>query len=153
MAAPTLQTATLVAYATGDTLTISEADGTEVRVVPGTLGETVGFVYPLNLVWSPSGDRVAFTWSPLDADGYVMPSSFELRVVDVSSGDVTPLAAEPGILPIRFSSDGDRILIAAEDADSAESGLWSLKAADGSDLQLLVPGTDWGDWQPQPAEE
>ena len=69
-------------------------------------------------------------------------------MVDVASGTVTTLAGatDPAaVVPIRFSSDGDRLLFSKSDASNASS-LWSVKA-DGSDPRLLVSGNDWGDWQ------
>ena len=51
--------------------------------------------------------------------------------------------------PITFSPGGDRILFSRTDAKSVTS-LWSIRT-DGSDAQLLVTGTGWGDWQSLPA--
>lgn len=77
-----------------------------------------------------------------------MESAFELRVVDVFSGTVTRLAAGPGIKPIGFSPEGDRILFSM---GNVAGSLWSANA-DGSGAQLLVTGTSWGDWQWLPAD-
>ena len=149
----TLPHGTLVAYAIADSLVIADADGTELlRISPRAQDGTVGFVDYLDLVWSPSSDQVAFSWYPVDTSGYSVVSAFTLQVLDVSSEDLTTLAAEPGIVPIRFSAEGDQLLVATHDANYAGTGLWSL-TVDSSDLQMLVPGTAWGDWQPQPAEE
>jgi hypothetical protein len=73
-------------------------------------------------------------------------------VVDVASGIVTTLASASGAVApgaIRFSPEGDRILFSKTDAN----GMTSLRSVrvDGSDGQLLVTGTGWGDWQWQPA--
>lgn len=131
----------------GDSLSIAEADGTELRVREG------GFYQ--DPVLSPTGDRVAFLWSSgltWDQEGNPAPNTHELRVVDVASGTVTSLASQYGIFPfnlIRFSSDGERILFARLDDNYVGTGLWSVNA-DGSDTQLLVTGTGWGDWQPLP---
>jgi hypothetical protein len=72
-------------------------------------------------------------------------------VVDVASGTVTTLARASGafpLAPIRFSPEGDRILFSRTEPNNATS-LWSVNA-DGSDAQLLVTGTGWGDWQWRP---
>ena len=104
-------------------------------------------------VLSPTGDQVAFIWSPALYDQTSDPSlnTYELRVVDVASGTVTTLARASGafpLAPIRFSPEGDRILFSRTEPNNATS-LWSVNA-DGSDAQLLVTGTGWGDWQWQP---
>jgi Tol biopolymer transport system component len=149
---------TLVAYVTGTevgyvrtaSLVIAEADGTELQVLTyqNDWRDPTGEVgYFNDIVWSPLGDRVAFAWRSMDNSASVVTSS-ELRVLDISSGDETTIAAEPGIWgPFEYSPDGDRILH-SRDVDG-EMGLWSI-TADGSDAQLLVPGPDWGDWQPLP---
>ena len=140
-------------------LVIARADGTEPRVLPGAkndsnYGSGPGAAYQ-NPVVSPTGDRVAFTWSPALYDQTSDPSLsiYELRVVDVASGTVTTLARASGadhLGGIRFSPGGDRILFSRSDANYVGTSLWSVHA-DGSDAQLLVTGTGWGDWQWQPA--
>jgi Tol biopolymer transport system component len=80
-------------------------------------------------------------------------SIYELRVVDVTSGAVTTLASGSGVDHlgvIRFSPGGDRILFSRSDANYVGTSLWSVNV-DGSDAQLLVTGTGWGDWQSLPA--
>ena len=67
-------------------------------------------------------------------------------MVDVASGTVTLLVSASGtgmVQLIGFSPDGDLILFSRTDANNASS-LWSVRA-DGSDPQLLVSGTGWGD--------
>jgi Tol biopolymer transport system component len=137
-------------------LVIAKADGTTLRVLQGAKADPIyglygpggvasGAMYDSPVV-SPTGDRVAFVWSPaVDAPD----SSSELRVVDVATGTVTTLSRGSGDRPIRFSPEGDRVLFSRTDA-SGETSLWSVRV-DGSDARLLVSGTDWGDWQWQPA--
>jgi Tol biopolymer transport system component len=149
---------TRVAYATYTedvsvrtaSLVIADANGTELQVLTyqnDWNDPTTEYVHFDNIVWSPLGDRVAFTWQTINNSASVVTSS-ELRVLDISSGDETTIAAEPGIWgPLVYSPEGDRILH-SRDVDG-EMGLWSI-TADGSDAQLLVPGSDWGDWQPLP---
>jgi Tol biopolymer transport system component len=90
-------------------------------------------------VWSPTGDRIAFTSG----------NGTELRVVDVATGTVTLLAEKDGsdiLLVLDFSPEGDRILFSrAEDRGIGPSSLWSIHA-DGSHLRRLVTGTASGDW-------
>ena len=98
-------------------------------------------------MWSPTGDRIAFDAGPVPS------GRTSSRMVDVASGTVTSLATRRGTEPlhvIRFSPDGDRILFSRTDANYAGTSLWSVRA-DGSDSQLLVTGTGWGDWQSLPA--
>ena len=145
-----------IAYPDSVSLVIVKADGTELRVLAGAVsgpnGLGQGAAYE-NPVVSPTGDRVAYIWSPAFYDQTSDPSlsTHELRVVDVASGTVTMLASASGAFPlnpIRFSPEGDRILFSRTDANDVTS-LWSVHA-DGSDPQLLVPGSGWGDWQWQP---
>ena len=83
-----------------ESLVIARADGIELRMLAGApigptgVGQGPSYANP---VVSPSGDRVAFVWSPIAHVG-VDPSTVhalfrsELRVVDVASGTVTTLA-------------------------------------------------------------
>jgi Tol biopolymer transport system component len=147
-----------IAYPDSASLVIAKADGTELRVLAGWVGGSngpgQGADYE-NPVVSPTGDRVAYIWSPAFYDQTSDPSlsTYELRVVDVASGTVTTLASASGgdhLGATRFSPEGDRILFSRSDADYVGTSLWSVHA-DGSDAQLLVTGTGWGDWQWQPA--
>ena len=108
-------------------LVVAAADGSHPREVSGD------WIYGGSHVWSPTGDRIAFT------------SGHELRMVDVATGTVTLLAETDGSV-IEFSPDGDRILFArTEDGGNGVSSLWSVNA-DGSNPRRLVTGTAWGDW-------
>jgi Tol biopolymer transport system component len=156
-------TATLPTVTAGVTayfywLVIAQADGTPIRTLVGAPDDSNGtaddarYADPL---WSPSGERVAFiaiSGTGHDREGNPAAQTYELRVLDVASQIWTSLASVTGISvslnPIRFSPGGDRILFSKTDANDATS-LWSVQA-DGSDLQLLVSGTSWGDWQPLP---
>jgi len=96
--------------------------------------------------WSPTGDRIAFN-APTGGETTSMGPATELRVVDVATGTVTSLTAGGATdQVIKFSPDGDRILFSRTNTNNVSS-LWSINA-DGSDPQLLVTGTGWGDWQP-----
>ena len=145
-------------YPASTSLVIAKTDGTQLRVLAGarTLdsGGGPGAAYE-NPVVSPTGDRVAFIWSPALYDSTSDPtlSIDELRVVDVASGKVTTLARGSGavlLAPIRFSPEGDQILYSTSDANNVGTSLWSVHT-DGSGPQLLVTGTGWGDWQTLPA--
>lgn len=131
-------------------LVIAEADGTVLQDVHDESAD----VWYDSPVWSPSGDRVLFSWTPLVDIGRgaeILPHTVsELRVLDIGTGQVTTLAAEPGISPIGFSAEGDRILFSTRDLDGpvvVNEALWSMDA-DGSDPHLLVPNTTSGEWQP-----
>jgi WD40 repeat protein len=134
----------LVAYTTRRSLIIAAPDGSDPK-------EMFGDCPCGSLVWSPAGDRIAFT----SGDGT------ELRLLDVATGTVTLLTETDGsdmLLVIaggvfEFSPEGDRILFSmtGEDRDTGVEGttrgssLWSINA-DGSDLLRLVAGTAYGDW-------
>jgi Tol biopolymer transport system component len=125
---------TRVAYVTATGLVIAEASGTVLQVFHE---ESAPSPYSYSyLVWSPSGDRVLFTWEPRTEDGDPFDAAQELRQLDVRSGQATTIAAEPGIRAIRISPDGDRILFTTVDS-SNYTGIWSMN-------------TDFGDWQPHP---
>ena len=91
-------------------LVVAAADGSDPREVVGR--------WVLAPVWSPTGDRIAFTYSEKD-----VWRSNELRVLDVATGEVTPLAGMDGsveIWNIQFSPEGDRILFTVTDDRGAE---------------------------------
>ena len=143
-----------IAYPASTSLVIATTAGTELRVLAGALtldnGGGPGAAYE-RPVLSPTGDRVAFIWSPARYETSNASSTYELRVVDVASGTVTTLARASGTFPLpplTFSPEGDRILFSRTEPNNVTS-LWSVDA-DGSDARLLVPGSDSGDWQWQP---
>jgi dipeptidyl aminopeptidase/acylaminoacyl peptidase len=115
----------------GGSFVIAAADGSHAAEVFGARVRKT--------VWSPTGDRIAFTSG----------TSTELRVVDVATGTVTSLAEKDGsgiLSVLDFSPDGDRILFSrTEDQSTGPSSLWSIHA-DGSHLRRLVTGAAWGDW-------
>ena len=135
-----------VVYITAQSLVVAAADGSQDRVLIPT-GVTAG---GLSVAWSPTGDRIAFDAGPM------LSAPNELRVVDVASGTVTSLASARGtdsLDVIKFSPEGDRILFEITSGTTVgATSLWSV-SADGSDAQLLVTGTGWGDfdWQTLPA--
>ena len=120
-------------------LVVAAADGSDAREVIAP--------WVQRPVWSPTGDRIAFIYSERKGQ-----ASTELRVLDVTTGEVTPLVAGRGGSDllwgvIEFSPEGDRILFSrTDDGDRSTSSLWSINA-DGSDPRRLVTGTVWGDWQ------
>jgi Tol biopolymer transport system component len=99
-----------------------------------------GAPLPERVVWSPTGDRLAFIADTM--------AGTQLRVVDVANGSVTAIAAISGSGPshtIAWSPDGDRILFWTADTLGVAS-LWTIGPY-GSDLRQIVQGTSWGDWQ------
>ena len=131
-----------------ESLVVAAADGSQERILvsggvqPGGLG---------SVVWSPTGDRIAFAVTAAGTQPGA-PLADELRLVNVANGTVTSLAKTRGtdsLHAIRFSATGDRILFSRTDSPG-EPSLWSVRA-DGLDAQLLVMGTWSGDWQPLPA--
>ena len=127
---------TRVAYDDHGSLVVAAVDGSDAQ-------EAVGR-WVLDPVWSPTGDRIAFAYS----ENNVYKAN-ELRVLDVATGEVTPLYGEGGsveIWNIQFSPEGERILFArTEDRGAGESSLWSI-GVDDSDAHLLVDGASQGDW-------
>ena len=121
----------------GGSFVVAAADGSHAQEVFGA---------PVSKpVWSPTGDRIAFTSG----------NGTKLRVVDVATGTVTLLTEVDGsdrLSVIDFSAQGDRILFSRwEDSASGAESLWSINA-DGSNLRRLVTGTAQGDWfSPSPA--
>ena len=120
----------------GGSLVVAAADGSGARELIQAWVD--------DIVWSPTGDRIAFSYGTTSM-GYAT----ELRVIDLASGVVTPLAGMGGADSLRaleFSPDGDRILFSRADRLYEEISLWTVNA-DGSGLRRLVSGTTWGDWQ------
>ena len=118
----------------GGSFVVAAADGSHAQEV---FGDRVW-----KPVWSPTGDRIAFTSG----------NGTELRVVDVATGTVTLLVETDGsnmLSVLDFSPGGDRILFSRiEDRVGGVSSLWSINA-DGSDLRRLVSRIQWADWRPQ----
>ena len=114
----------------GGSFVVAAADGSHAQEVFGDL--------VWKPVWSPTGDRIAFTSG----------NGTKLRLVDVATGTVTLLVEKDGsdiLSVLDFSPEGDRILFSlAEDRGIGPSSLWSIHA-DGSGLRRLVKGTAWGD--------
>lgn len=136
---------TLVAYWAKSWFSVSSLDGSQVRHLLSLADFELG---PRNLAWSPSGDRIAFFARTAGS------KEDELGSVDVASGTVTTLVGALGqsggySSALRFSPEGDRILFGRANDDATEYSLWSVNA-DGSGAQLLVAGTNMGDWQPFP---
>ena len=130
-----------------ETLNLAAADGSQTRVLftggAGSLSDPV---------WSPTGDRIIFSGCTFLPDTGPICGTNGFLMVDIATGVVASLALPSGpydFSVIRFAPEGDRILLSGSDPNSGATSLWSMRA-DGSDLQLLVTGTDWGDWQPVP---
>ena len=137
---------TQIAYIDRDNgLGVAAADGSQARIlIPGEIAKDFP-VAPHGLSWSPTGDRIAFVHRKRLPEG---GRANELAVLAVASGSVVPLAdMDPGhqYQYVKFSPEGDQILFTRTDDTGARS-LWSVDA-DGSDLQRLVDGSSWGDWQ------
>jgi hypothetical protein len=132
------------------TLVAAAADGSQPRDL-----FTVYTGDPLNrLVWSPTGDRIAFAGGVrFEKDGARVEDPTAVRVVDVASGSATLVAAgiDEGSRVLAFSPEGDRIMFSRDDADGQAWSLWSVDA-DGSDPRLLVSRTEAADWQPVRAD-
>jgi Tol biopolymer transport system component len=126
---------THVVFNDGPFLVVAAADGTQRRLL-AERGDSV--------VWSPTGDRIVFTWS-FDSTGLD-----NLRVMDVPSGNARELTSAIQMAPLRFSPEGDRILVWEKDHNDVPS-LWAVNAL-GSNTQRLVTGSSWGDWQWQPTD-
>jgi Tol biopolymer transport system component len=127
-----------VAFNQGDDLAVAAADGTQQRLLAQAASGPPG-----SILWSPTGDRVAFTWG-YDPSGVTALTN--LRVIEVATGTVWELTSADQMEPFRFSPEGDRVLFSASSSDNVPS-LWSVNT-DGSDRRRLVEGARWGDWQP-----
>jgi DNA-binding SARP family transcriptional activator/Tol biopolymer transport system component len=125
-----------VAHASRKSLVIAGVDGSNPQVV---FDDGVW-----NPVWSPTGDRIAFTTWKRGSGGVN-----HLRVLDAATGTVTLLAEAGGsdqLEVIDFSPESDRILFARMEGRIGAGSLWSVNA-DGSDApRRLVAVTSWGDW-------
>jgi Tol biopolymer transport system component len=124
----------------GGSFVVAAADGSHAQEVFGARApRDLGRVPDGKSVWSPTGDRIAFTSG----------NGTELRVVDVATGTVTLLVETDGsnmLSVLDFSPGGDRILFSRiEDRVGGVSSLWSINP-DGSNPRRLVSGTSSGDW-------
>ena len=139
---------TVAAYVDGGSLVVAAPDGSRARVIVGGGVQAGGsFRSPM---WSPTGDRLVFVATAA--------GERSLRIAEVESGRVTSIVtadASTNFGPLAFSPAGDRILYARWEQDDttgifSNQALWTIRL-DGSDAELLVTGTDWGDWQWLPA--
>jgi Tol biopolymer transport system component len=139
---------TVAAYVDGGSLVVAAPDGSRARVIVGGGVQAGGsFRSPM---WSPTGDRLVFVATAA--------GERSLRIAEVESGSVTSIVtadASTNFGPLAFSPAGDRILYARWEQDDttgifSNQALWTIRL-DGSDAELLVTGTDWGDWQWLPA--
>jgi Tol biopolymer transport system component len=120
-----------IAYNTGGSLVVAEADGSNPqKVFGGRAGRPI---------WSSTGDRIAFA----------SVGGQELNGVDVATGTVTLVAQaeteSEALYPLDFSPGDDEILFSR--IGVGVGSLWSVHT-DGSDPRLLVSDVGWGDWQP-----
>jgi Tol biopolymer transport system component len=127
-----------VAYSENSSLYVARADGSQARVLFAGRAE--------DAVWSPAGDRIAF--DAVSGGGMTnMGATTQIHVVDVTSGKVTSLTGTGATdNVIGLSPDGRWVLFSRTDAKNVLS-LWMVRT-DGSEPQLLVKGTAWGEWQP-----
>jgi Tol biopolymer transport system component len=134
-----------IAYHADGSLIVADADGSQARELISDWEQWSA--WPHGVAWSPTGDRIAFTTRTFNGTTD-MGDATELRVIDVASSAVTPLAGMGGtdtIWGVQFSPAGDRILFSRTEANGVTS-LWTIRA-DGSDARRLVTGARWGDWQ------
>jgi Tol biopolymer transport system component len=123
---------TMIADAQGELLRVVAADGSSQRVLGPVTPSAIGQV-----LWSPTGDRIAFQ------------GGTGAGIVNVATGATTSLdlPSGPGYIDVvRFSPNGDRVLLSALDAATGSFSLWSVQA-DGSGARQLVGGSTGGDWQ------
>ena len=139
-----------VAYVDEGSIVVAARDASQPRtLITGAV--TSGEPPFWSLKWSPMGDRIAFAAATGGPTGYGSVS--DLRLVDVATGAVTSLDVAAGtdaLHVVSYSPEGDRILFSRIDASDVRS-LWSVRV-DGSDARSLVSGTDFADWQWQPAD-
>jgi len=124
---------TRIAYGDGESIVVAATDGSSQRVLGSVAPSAIGQV-----LWSPTGDRIAYQ---------VVDSG--AGIVDMATGATTSLGLPSGegyVDVIRFSPEGDRILLWAFNAADRGSSLWSVQA-DGSGARELVGGSIGGDWQ------
>ncbi len=124
---------TMIADPRGSEIVIAATDGSSQRVLGSLAPSGIGSVE-----WSATGDRIAFQVGDSGAG-----------IVDVATGATTILGLPTGkdnVGVLRFSPEGDRILVSAFQAADRGWSLWSVPA-DGSGARELVGGTLGGDWQ------
>ncbi|CAN5632923.1 hypothetical protein BH23CHL7_BH23CHL7_15240 [soil metagenome] len=127
-------------------------DGTERRV----LVEAAPGVQLSHVLWSPSGDRIAYVATralTFQVDGSPRERVSVLRLVDPSTGLVTDAATTSGSIvldAIGFSPDG-QMLMFGEHREDGRSSLWVVNA-DGSNSRVIVDGTSDGAWLSQSAD-
>lgn len=128
-----------VAYSENSSLYVARADGSQARVLFAGRAE--------DAVWSPAGDRIAF--DAASGGGMTnMGYTTQIHVVDVTSGKVTSLTGTGATHNvIGFSPGGEWVLFSRANANESAWSLWMVRT-DGSEPQLLVKGTQGGEWQP-----
>src|SRR4051812_19505412 len=98
-------------------------------------------------IWSPDGDTLALTvWVP-DPSPQPGAEAEWIRPALVRPGDSSPTVLsgagdrEMHLVPLGWSADGSRLFVYSgfDAIKSADSGVFSVDASDGSDLSLVLP--------------
>jgi hypothetical protein len=126
-----------IAFTDGDNLFLVAAGGGRPRQVTFATGAQTA------PAWSPDGRRLVFVSDETGA--------LDIHVVDLRSGAVTPLTADPAVdgTPA-FSSDGHRIVFVSD--RSGTEALWRVPARGGVPSPVGGPAFP-ADPQPRPAPE
>ena len=123
---------TMIAVPWADRMIIAATDRSAQRVLKSVAPSII-----TQVLWSPTADRIAFQMGA------------GAGILDVATGATTSLGLPSGdgyVDVIRFSPEGDRILLRAFHEADGSSSLWSI-GADGSGAQKLIGGSHGGDWQ------
>ena len=132
---------TRIAMASAGGLFLTARDGNRARLL--SKPDSGSYRLPL---WSPSGDRIAVTNTPLD------PASHEsIEILDVATGTAETIHTSSGreVTAADWSPDGQAVLVVqGEEGIAGEATLWSVPA-DGSGGHVLVERAASGsaDWR------
>lgn len=116
----------------GDQLVIANADGSQLRPLPGTYSEFAEFD------WSPDGTRIAIIST---VDGV---PSISIAPIDGSGTKVLPLGLEAHEL--WWLPDGRLVFHGSKDQPSGPTYGLYVVAADGSGVESIVPPSSTDDW-------
>ncbi len=98
----------------------------------------------MNPAWSPDGTLLVAASEPISDSPYARQAFSELMLIDVASGEITPLPTDDAVQPA-FSPDGRWVVYwGVAGGDTGQRDLWVVPVDGGTPVRLVDDAaTDW----------